>query len=186
MEHMDEAHEEMKVAQRLDPFSVSINVTAVWPVYFSRRFDEAVEQYREAVDIHPNYWGTYYWLGLAYEQIRELSMAVSELEKAKGLGDTPWRLGGLGHAYAMAGRRTDALGVLQEMEQFSKQRYVSPYDIAIVYAGLADIEKAFEWLERAFEHRSWQMMWIAVDPLFDSLHSDSRFTDLLKRVGLLP
>jgi eukaryotic-like serine/threonine-protein kinase len=172
---------ELRLAQQLDPFSASINVTAAFPLYWSRQYPEAVIKFREAVDLHPHFWLAHYYLGLALEQSGSLSEAIAHLERAHELGDSPWRLGGLGHAYALAGRRADAYQLIEDAKSLSRRRYVSPVHIAIIYAGLADLT-AFDWLEQGLEDRSWLMTWLGVDPLFDPLRSDNRFEQLASRV----
>ena len=92
----------------------------------------------------------------------------------------------LGHAYSLSGERDKANKILDELREMSKQRYVSPYLIAIVYVGLGDKDQAFAWLDKAFQDRSSLLLWLKVEPQFDSLRDDPRFQDLLRRVGLTP
>jgi len=178
---MEESISELRLAQQLEPFSASINVTAAWPLYWMRRHAEAVVRFREAVALHPNFWLAHYYLGLTLGQSGSFTEAIAHLEHARKLGDSPWRLGGLGHAYALAGRRDEAYRVVEEAKSLSTRRYVSPVHIATVYAGLGDAE-AFEWLEKGFEDRSWRMTWLDVDPLFDPIRNDERFRKLSRRV----
>ena len=178
---MEESISELRLAQQLDPFSASINVTAAWPLYWMRRHAEAVVRFREAVALHPSFWLAHYYLGLTLEQSGSLTEAIAHLEHARDLGDSPWRLAGLGHAYALAGRRDEAYRVIEEAKSLSARRYVSPFHIATVYAGLGDAE-AFEWLEKGFEDRSWLMTWLEVDPLFDPIRNDEHFGQLSRRV----
>ena len=138
------------------------------------------------MELHPNYWLAHFFWGLTYEQQGDLARALAELEKSKSLGDSPWRLGGLGHAYALAGMRAEAEQVLAELRALAAERYVSPYHSALVYAGLGENDRAVEWLEKAFQDRSWLVTCLGVDPLLDGLRSDSRFQELLRRLGLPP
>jgi eukaryotic-like serine/threonine-protein kinase len=178
---MEESIAELRLAQQLDPFSASINVSAAWPLYWMRRHEEAVGRFREAVTLHPGFWLAHYYLGLALEQSGFLAEAIAELEHARDLSDSPWRLGGLGHAYALAGRRDEAYRIAEEAKSLSARRYVAPIHIASVYAGLGDAE-AFEWLEKGLDDRSWLMTWLEVDPLFDPIRQDERFGQLSRRV----
>jgi hypothetical protein len=89
----------------------------------------------------------------------------------------------LGHAYALAGERAKALSILGELKALSKQRYVSPLDIAVLYTGLGDRNSAFEWLEKAYQERTMRIQALP-QPIFDSLRSDPRFRDLMRRIGL--
>lgn len=92
--------------------------------------------------------------------------------------------GALGHAYAIAGQRAKALRVLGELQARSDSSYVSPFDIATIYAGLGDRVKTFEYLEKAYQGRVPYLVYLAVDPHFDDFHADPRFRDLVHRMGL--
>jgi len=124
-------------------------------------------------------------LGQSYEQKKRYPEAISELEKALELSQgNPQCLGPLGHAYAVAGMRQKALRTLSDLRQMAKTRYVSPFETVLIYTGLGENERAFEWLERAFEDRAWAVMWLKVDPRLDPLRDDPRFSSLLRRIGL--
>jgi Flp pilus assembly protein TadD len=111
--------------------------------------------------------------------------AIAECQKAVSLsGGEPSTLAGLGHAYAVSGKRAEAQRVLAELKDLSKRRYVAPLQIALIFAGLGDKVQALEWLERAYEDRSYRLTWVKADPPFDSLHNEPRFQDLLRRMGL--
>src|SRR5262249_20107585 len=99
-------------------------------------------------------------------------------------GRRPSPLALLGHGYAVAGQRSQALELLEELVDLSKQRYISPYLIAIIYTGLGEKNSAFEWLEKTYEERSNMLVLLKVDPIFDRLRADPRFADLVRRVGL--
>jgi len=90
----------------------------------------------------------------------------------------------LGHAYAVAGKRSEAEKVLSELRELANQRYVSPYDVAMIYVGLGDKEQAFAWLEKAYQEHARRLWALKVNPTWDSLRSDSRFAGLLRRIGL--
>jgi tetratricopeptide (TPR) repeat protein len=109
---------------------------------------------------------------------------IAEYQKARGLNDDPLVTGLLGHAYAVSGRREDALRILDELNDLAQRRYVSAYTFALVYAGLNDRDQAFRWLEKSFRDRSSEIAYFKVDPLLDSLRPDPRFADLVRRVGL--
>jgi len=123
-------------------------------------------------------------LGRAYEQKGLYKEAVEEFQKARQLDDKPFVLAALGQAFAASGRRGDAQMVLDELSQLSKRMYVDSYYVAAIHASLGETDKAFQSLEKAFDDRSTWLSRIKVDPLFDSLHSDPRFTSLVKRIGL--
>ena len=119
------------------------------------------------------------------EQKGPFAEALAELNKASRLNDLPQVRAALGHLQAVSGQRTEAQTVLAELHETARRKYVSPYDIAALYAGLGETEQALTWLEKAYEERSgWLGLWLKVDPKFDSLRDDPRFRDLLRRVGL--
>jgi tetratricopeptide (TPR) repeat protein len=135
----------------------------------------------------PNFAAGHWWLGLPYEQKAMHREAIAEFQKAFDLSaGSPYILGALGHVYAVSGNRPKALQALADLREQAKHRYVSPFNTALVYTGLGDKEHAFEWLEKAFEDRSWGITRLKVDPRFDRLRDDARFTNLLRRVGLEP
>jgi len=134
--------------------------------------------------LDPNFsWGRYF-LGLAYEQAGQIPEAIAELRKASELEGSPKNLAALGHAYAMAGKRAEALKVLEELRELAKRRYVSPHEIALVYAGLGDKEQAVRWLEKAYADRSGALIQPNIESRFDALRQDARFAALIKRIGL--
>jgi hypothetical protein len=92
----------------------------------------------------------------------------------------------LGHAYAVSGRKAEAQQVLNDLEQLQSQRYVSPYTVAAIYAGLGDQDHAFKWLEKAIEERDVWLMNLKVDPVFGKLRTSRKFSDLLARIRLRP
>jgi len=124
-------------------------------------------------------------LGQAYLAQQEYANALRELQQALALsGNETSFKAELGNAYAVAGKKPEALVVLHELLQMSSQQYVSPYSIALVYAGLDQKDEAFRWLDKAYDERSVRLINIAVHPRFASLHSDPRFAALLQRIGL--
>jgi len=131
-----------------------------------------------------NFAEAHFHLGLAYEGKGAYGDAIRELTKAAELfGDrslTAW----VGRVYALSGRRAQALKVLEDMLELSKQQQVSPYSIASLYATLGEKDRAFEWLEKVYQERNYYVVFLNVDPVLDSLRADPRFADLLKRIGL--
>jgi len=98
--------------------------------------------------------------------------------------DDPWVLALLGHVSVATGRRDEALKILDQLKQISKQRFVYAYGIALVYAGLGEKDQAFQWLEKSYQDHEPRITRLKVDPLMDSLRADPRFADLVKRIGL--
>ena len=182
-----EALREKTKALEIDPLSVVIRTDVGRLFYFARDYDQEIERYLAALDMDPNNDSAHLWFAHVYQQMGKFEEALSELQKGWHLSnESTYALAQLGHGYAVAGRDSDARDVLTRLTTLSKQRYVSPYHVAVVHVGLHEDDIAFEWLERAFEHRSPWLGYLNVEPQLDALRSDSRFQDLLRRVGLPP
>jgi tetratricopeptide (TPR) repeat protein len=139
------------------------------------------------VELDPNFAAAHLLLGEAYVQKGLHDKGLAELRRAAGLsGGSPLYVAQSAVALASAGRRTEALRIVAQLQELSSKRYVSPYGIAQIYAALNDSEQAFKWLQIAYDDRAVWMSYLAVDPSFDGLRSDQRFQDLLRRVRLLP
>jgi Flp pilus assembly protein TadD len=124
-------------------------------------------------------------LGLAYEQKGMLMEAVAEFERAGALsGGMPSIMAALGHAYALSGKRREAQQAIQTLRDLSRRRYVSSYNIAVVAAGLGQRDDALEWLQKAYQERSGALVYLDLDPRLYGLHSDERFLDIVRPMGL--
>ncbi len=179
---LEEARVAMKTAQRLDPFSASINNTAVWPLYWARLFDEAIDGFRLAAALHPGYWVVHYFLGLSYAHKGEYGPAILALRHAAEIGDSNWRYAGLGFVYARAGQLHDARSVLAKLQEIGRNQYVPPIYCATVHAGLGETEETIQYLQRASEEHNWQIAWLHVDPIWDAVRSDPRFRAMLLQI----
>lgn len=183
----DEALVEARQALALDPLNLMIGSWVGLRYYLARDYDHAIEQSRTTVDLDPNFAAAHLVLGENYLLIRQPQDGLAELQSAARLsGNSPLYVAQVAVAEAVAGRKTEARRLIRQLENMSSERYVSPYGIAQAYAALNDQERSFQWLHAAYEDRSVWMSYLAVDPLFDRLHSDQRFQDLLNRVGLRP
>jgi len=182
----DKAIAEYKRARDLDPLSFDINAQFGRLYRDARRYEEAVDQCQKTLELDPNFTMGHWCLGLAYVGKRRYSDAISEFQKARAAGGCPCELAALGYTYAVAGNRVEAQGILREMKALSQKHYPFSYLIAEVYAGLADSDRAFEWLNRAYEERDCQLTALELDPMVDGLRGDPRFQDLIRRVGLPP
>src|SRR5215467_8410369 len=179
-----EALSELKHSQQLDPLSLFIATDMNVPFYVARQYDLSIDQSRKVIDMEPNFFLAHYTLAIALAQKHDYTTAISEFQKARSLSDVPWNYAGLGYIYAASGQRQEALQVIADLKAKAKQRYISSYAIATVYAGLVDRDKAFEWLEKAYDERSPGLTWLKVEPMLDSIRSDPRYADLLRRMGL--
>jgi TolB-like protein/DNA-binding winged helix-turn-helix (wHTH) protein/Tfp pilus assembly protein PilF len=176
---------QMNRARDLDPLSISMNFSLGWRFYMARQYDQAIEQLRNTLDMDPNFALPRMVLGQAYEQKGSYPQAIAELQKAASIShDSPLVLGALGHAYGASGNRADAEKILNQLMEQSKKQYVSPFYVAIVYAGLVENDKAIDWLEKAYKDRSNALVFSKVDPQLDSLRSTPRFRSLLHRLTL--
>ncbi len=181
----DEAQAEMKQAVELNPLE-AINLLGLGhSFYFAHQSEQSIEQYRRAIGVEPKSRWSHLSLGQAYAQQSKFSEAIAELNQARLLNDNPLILASLGHTYAVSGQVTEAQKIIAELQEIAGQRYVSPYDVATIYAGLGEKEQALMSLEKAYEDRSGNLaLYLKVDPKFDSLRDDPRFRTLLRRVGL--
>jgi serine/threonine protein kinase/pimeloyl-ACP methyl ester carboxylesterase/tetratricopeptide (TPR) repeat protein len=176
---------EARRGQELDPLSAFSNMELGEAFYQARRYDESIEQIRKTFELDPHFFVAYHVRARAYEQKKMYAEAVADCQEwAKVFHDDPAALASLGHVYATMGKRREAEEILKKLQEISKQRYFSPYWTAVVYAGLGDNDKAFQFFEKAFEDRYFIMIWINSDPRLDNLRSDPRFADLVRRVGL--
>jgi tetratricopeptide (TPR) repeat protein len=186
MGRVEEAVAEYRRAQELDPLSLSSSAFLGVTFYEGRQYDQAIEQERKTLELDPNFTQANAVLGFAYAQKSMHKEAIAQFEKGLVVspGDTR-TLTGLGYAYAVAGRRAEAQKVLDQLTELSKEKYVGADGMALIYTGLGEKDKAFEWLEKAYLDGSiGGGTGIAVDPIFDPLRSDPRFMDILRRMNL--
>jgi TolB-like protein/DNA-binding winged helix-turn-helix (wHTH) protein/Tfp pilus assembly protein PilF len=183
----DEGVSEMKRAYELDPLSLII-ATDVAKVYtIARRYDEAEAQYKKVLEMDPGFAQARGLLALTYSLNGKPEEAVGEIRKIKDVESNPTHLAWRGYVYAMSGRKDDAEQSLQQLRDLSNQTYVSPLWTAFIYTGLGEKDAAFKWLEKAFaEHVAGGAIPLKVNPVFDNLRPDPRFTDLLRRANLVP
>ena len=185
MARFSEAQAERNRAEELDPLSPLYSMSLGTTLYFARQDDEAIAQLEKTINLEPRFDQTYLYLGEAYEQKRMYTQAIATYQKGMTVAERhPQLVAALAHAYALAGERDKAVKALAQLREMSKQRYVSPYLFAVVYVGLGDKDQTFAWLDKAVEDRSFFLIWLKVEPLFDNLREDRRFQDLTHRVGL--
>jgi serine/threonine-protein kinase len=184
MGRYDEAKKYGARALELDPLSVSAHWFLGWGAIYAGRYDEAIGFFSKALELDPNNPWTRWFLGRAYLFSGNSARAIEEIETALRFGpDDPLGLGFAGYVYAVTGRRADALKILQRLDELQKHRFISTISRAYVYAGLGDKDKAFEWLEKAYQERSDSLAWFRFDPESKALQSDPRFTALMRKVG---
>ena len=185
---LDEAIAETKLTLELDPLSLNNNDTLGIAFFLARQYDRAIEQETKVLELYPNFIDAYYFRGLAYLKKSMYKECMADFEKGVAIAPVnPLALTGLGYGYAVTGRRAEAQKVLDKLNELSKHEYVSAVWRAKIYAGLEEKDRAFEWLEKAYEDRSIVSVgFIKPNPMFDPLRSDPRFANLLRRTNLQP
>jgi TolB-like protein/DNA-binding winged helix-turn-helix (wHTH) protein/Flp pilus assembly protein TadD len=180
-----EAIAESQRARELDPLSNIIDTWVSSRYFFARQYDQAIEEGRHAVEMDPSFGPAHLVLGQAYEQKGMLKEAIAEFERASGLaaGGSMYAAS-LAHALGLAGRRPEALKVLEDLSNRAKRGFVSSYDLAIACLGIGDGDRAFELLSAAVQERSPRVVFLGVEPRLGGLRGDPRFRALLRSIGL--
>ncbi len=190
MGRLEDGIAEQKRALELDPLSLLMNRGLGLALFAARRYDQVIEQEQKTLELDPNYAPAHRTLGMAYVQKSMYQEGIAEVKKALTISpDNKNALADLGYAYAVAGRRLEAQKVLDQLNDLSKQSYVPAGFRAIIYAGMGQRDKSFEWLETAYDERFTIAIGstdIREDPIFDNVRSDPRFADLLRRMNIQP
>ncbi len=179
-----EAIAKCETAQRLDPLSPFAHVSLSYAHYFARDYERAIDECGKALELDKYSAFAYRNLGMIYLQQGKIEKAIAALNKAVTFssGERAFEAY-LGFACALAGRRAEAAEALANLQEIAAERYVSAYQFAMIYTGLGEIDKAFEYLEKSFEERSGFLPFLKVEPMLDPLRSDSRFQKLLTKIG---
>ncbi len=174
-------------AMELEPFTLIYNLHPGWICYHARRYDEAVGYYQRALELDDQFMLAHFYLGIAYLQLARYDEALASMQRALELSGGRGTLiqAVLGCAHAVAGRRAEALAILQELQTFPTNRNVSPFCLALVYCGLREREQTLKYLREAFEERFSWMVWLKGDPLFDWLRNEPEFQELLRGMRLI-
>ncbi len=179
-----EATGEMERARELDPLSLIVNTLVGFAYHNARQYNRAIEEYEKVIQLDPQFAPAHYFLGGALTNIGQYDEGIAHLQKAKDLTHGASLMSaGLARGYAHAGRRDRAQQSLRELQLRGIHHYVSPYGLAQVYAVLGDRGSALDVLDRAVNEHAFEVLFLRVDPSFDSLHENPRFQELLKRVG---
>jgi tetratricopeptide (TPR) repeat protein len=176
-----EALSELERAKSLRP----LNVIGSNILYRTGEYDRAIAEANKALEMNPRRISSLQWLAMSYERKGMYSEAIAVFNKVRQIEDTPELKAFQAHTYALMGNKDEALKVIAALKGISRdQRYVSPFYIAVVYAGLGDKDQALAWLEKAYNDRSWWIATLKTNPQFDNLREEPRFKDLLRRVRL--
>src|SRR5438105_5850769 len=181
---LDEAQVELKKAQELDPLSLPINTAVGMQHYFARQYEPAIQQFKKALDLDPNFVPAQHALEAAYAQSGMYREAIGERQRILTLSGNPDLAAAIGEDYRKSGYSGVLQSSLEGLEQVSKQRYVSAYNIAQIHARLQQRDQTLAWLENAFNQRDSQLPYMRVEPAFDEIRSDPRFQQLLQRLSM--
>ena len=178
---------EIKRARELDPLNLRINVIEATLLTHAGQADEALARLRQTLQLDPNYWFARQYAASAYVEKGMFAEAIAEARRAResnGVASRPTAF--LGYALAKSGRRAEARAEVEGLVRSAKERYVSPYNIAMVYNGLGEREETLAWLERGYRQKEPRMVFLKAEPKWNNLRDDPRFQDLLRRVGFPP
>jgi len=183
----DEAIAEGMRSLEIDPLSPRENAWVCWVFYFAHRYDEAIKQARKALELYPDHMSAYWCTGMTHVEKADFKEAIAEVQKAVTLsGDSTEIEAWLGYTYAVAGKRDQALAILEHLRNRSRQEYVAPHRFAEIYTGLGDKDQAFKWWNKARDERTEFLIYLTGWPATESLRADSRYTELLRSMGLPP
>jgi eukaryotic-like serine/threonine-protein kinase len=182
---VDEAVAEMKRARELDPFGITVNIWLATTLYYSRQYDQAVKQYRRTLELYPDWSDLHNSIGDCYALKGQLSEAVAEWEKGLQLSGEDQLADSLRKAYAAGGYTGYLRKRLDQLKVTAQTKRAAPLDFAYAYAKLGDKEHTLEWLEKAYDERA-PWLYLKAEPIFDGLHEEPQFKDLVRRMGLSP
>jgi tetratricopeptide (TPR) repeat protein len=182
----DETVKEATKAAELDPLSLIISASLGNRLNEARRYEDAAKQCRKTLDMDPNFGLAHLCIGTSAVNEGHFQEGIPELQKGiELLPGSPYSLGQIGIAYALSGDHARAREILSKLKNPS-QPYLPAFSIATVYAGLADKEQTIFWLNKGYEERNDDMIYMKIEPVLDPIRSDPRFQDLIRRVGFPP
>jgi TolB-like protein/Tfp pilus assembly protein PilF len=185
----EEAIKEILRARELDPLSPRINANVGYILYFAREYERALEELKKSIELFPEHLANYAITGRVYAKMGRYGEAISSYEHLyEHLYELLGVRGGLStrlaYIYSLSGKRGEAQKKLSNIIEYSKQNFVPPISIARVYVGLGEKEEAFFWLEKGYSQNDARLIYLKIDPTFDPLRSDPRYTQLLRKIGL--
>ena len=179
----EQALAEIKLSRELDPVSLVTNALEGQILFFAGRSDEALDRLNKTIDLAPNFWLSHLFISDVYAQKGMYAEAVAAIKKAGELSGNSQSDAYRAYALAKWGKQAEALAVLDELLKLSNERYVTPYNFAVVYNGLGESGKALDYLEKAFAEKNVLMVFLKVDPKWNNLRSEPRFIDLMQRMN---
>lgn len=185
MGEFEGALKEIDTARDLDPNSLVISTEVGWIYQHARRYDRALEQLQNVIKLEQNFINAHLAAGFTYTLKGMTHEAIESFRRAEDLsGGYPLSIASLGYALALSGQRNQALQLLSHLNDISQERYVPALYYALIYIGLGELDRTFEWIDKALEERAGYLVYFNVDPKVDRLRSDPRFKQLIKRIGL--
>lgn len=185
MGRLDDALDQIRQAQSLDPVSPIIARDLTMIRYYRREFDLALEQCDHTIELNPHFSAAYWTLGLVQEQRGDFEESAAAFHRAVELSpQSPKMHGAMGRTFALSGQSRKASGILKKLEGLSRSRYVSPVEFALIHFALGQVDQGFKWLSKACQDRCFDLTAINVDPRFDSIKGDRRLVPIVDAVGL--
>jgi tetratricopeptide (TPR) repeat protein len=164
--------------------SLVISTDMGFQLFYKKKYDEAILQLRKTLEMNPKFPLAHLWLGRAYQQKEMYEEAIAEYaETDAALPDWVVTLAGTGNVEGLAGKKREARDILAKLNRLSQKKYVTPYGVALVYAGLGEKNQALNWLDKALDDRSHWLVWIRLDPRWDPIRDEPRFKRIVSRVG---
>jgi serine/threonine-protein kinase len=181
----DQAREEMTRAYKLDPLSPVLSLALAGRSYYARDYGQAIEQCQKILAMDSTFIPAHVYLARAYQQKAAMPEAIGEFRKALEIseGDTN-ELAALAQAFAVSHQESEARKILDQLKERSQQTYVQPMWMAVIHIGLGEKDQAIDWMQKAYDDRSVWLVYLKIDPLFDPIRNDERFSELLRRTGL--
>ena len=182
---LEQACEELMLAQALDPISSIIGRDLARIHYYQQDYDGALEQCDHTIELNPHFSPAYWILGLVQEQRGDFDESAAAFQRAIQLSPaSPLMKAALGRTFALSGKQAEALRILRELHELSAKRYVSPFELAAIYFALGQTDDGFQWLAKAFQDRCFELICLRVDPRWESLRGNARFQTLFAQLGL--
>jgi serine/threonine-protein kinase len=182
---LEEASEEIALAQALDPISSIIARDVARIYYYKQDYEAALEQCDHAIELNPHFPPAYWILGLVQEQRGEFDESAAAFNRALQLSpQSPLMQAALGRTFAHSGKKTDALRILTDLQHLAEKRYVSPFELASLQFALGQNDEGFHMLSKAFQDRCFELICLRVDPRWESLRGNPRFHRLFEQLGL--
>jgi tetratricopeptide (TPR) repeat protein len=180
----DGALDEIGQALAGEPLSLAINTDVGFIHYYSGRYDEAIKQLDAVPEMEPQFPAAHLWRGRSLQELGQHDAAIAAFQRVDDqMKGWPVSIAARGHAQAVCGKTSAAHETIAELRQLATRTFVTSYGIALVYAGLAETDAAFSWLNRAFEERSHWLVWLRLGPRWGRMRTQACFLELVSRLN---